>query len=119
MTEQGESVRESGPFNQLVLQSIMAFGQGAGSMSASGPALDAAVGAYADQMKLKTVQESYSVFIIEFARAVGQVAATHAATQRRCVIDVPDVKFALSVVRRNTLAPLQRCPITAFKTRHS
>lgn len=117
MAEQRTPVADSGFYNQMVLQSIMAFGQGAGSMCASGPALEALVGAYGEQLKMPGLEEAYSVVILEFARALGQVAATHAAVGGRCVIDVPDVKSALKVVRRNTLAPLDRCPITAFKQR--
>ncbi|HEX6464813.1 MAG TPA: hypothetical protein VFZ98_10180 [Vicinamibacterales bacterium] len=105
------------PAQTIGLQLAMAFGQGAGTMLATSAALLAAFNPYAEAFKERVDNwAEYELQAVEYARALGQVAAYAAASNKRCVIDAPDVRYALGVVRRNTLAPLEPCALTGRPT---
>jgi hypothetical protein len=95
------------------LQLAMAFGQGAGTMLATPRALMAAFNTYAEAFTDRA--ESWSAFelrAVEYARALGQVAAWTAVDNGRCIIDLADVRAALTVVQRNVHRPLSLCDLT-------
>ena len=95
------------------LQLAMAFGQGAGTMLATSAALLAAFTPYAAAFEHRAERwAEFELRAVEYARALGQVAACSAASNRRCVIDVKDVRYALGVVRSNTQPPLSVCDLT-------
>lgn len=95
------------------LQLAMAFGQGAGTMLATSEALMAAFTPYAAAFEEKAERwVEFELKALEYARALGQVAAYAAASNRRCVIDAEDVRYALSVVQSNTVRPLLVCDLT-------
>jgi hypothetical protein len=95
------------------LQLAMAFGQGAGTMLATSQALLAAFNPYAAAFENRAERwADFELRAIEYARALGQVAACAAANNRRCVIDVEDVQYALAVVQSNSRRPLLVCDLT-------
>ena len=95
------------------LQLAMAFGQGAGTMLATAEALLAAFETYAAAFENRAGNwQAFELRAIEYARALGQAAAWSALSQRRCIIDVADVRAAFGTVKRNTLRPLQLCDLT-------
>jgi hypothetical protein len=100
-------------FEGRILQLAMGFGQGAGVLLATEAALTTARDAYADHMRdIGDNWGTAALQAIEYSRLMGSLSAHHAQANGRCVIDVPDVAYALNVVRLNTLMPLDVCRIT-------
>ena len=94
-------------------QLAMAFGQGAGTMLATSRALQAAFKPYDSAVRNRLGNwADAELRAVAFARALGHVAAVHAAGRGHCVIDVEDVEYGLDAVRRNELRPLGACDLT-------
>jgi hypothetical protein len=101
------------PEREVGWQLAMAFGQGAGgTVMATRGALALAFETYGRKLEGDPDWKNKSVVALEFARILGRMAAFHAASQGRCVIDIPDVESALLAVRMTEMEPLEGCPIT-------
>jgi hypothetical protein len=101
------------------LQLAMAFGQGTGTMLATAGALLKAFNTYGASFDDKAASwEDFELRALEYARALGQVAAYAAVKNGRCVIDVDDVQYALGIVQANTLRPLSVCDLTGGGPKH-
>jgi len=95
------------------LQLAMAFGQGAGTMLATAAALMEAYKAYEPAFEERASRwVEVELRTVEFARALGQVAAISAAQNGRCVIEADDVRTALKAVQSNRSRPLTLCDLT-------
>lgn len=98
------------------LQLAMAFGQGAGAMLATSEALLTAYNAYLPSFERKAGEwPEHELRSLQYARALGFLAAFTAAQNGRAVIDVEDVRTALGNVRHNRLRPLMLCSLTPIK----
>jgi hypothetical protein len=112
-----DTAAEAGPVSQRILQLAMAFGQGAGTMPASRASLATLFGTYSANVRADTGWDGHALLALEFGRALGRAAAAHALRAGRCVIDIPDVEFALKVVRNSQIEPLGECPLTERRPR--
>jgi hypothetical protein len=88
----------------MVAQSVMALGQGAGTMLATPAALRLAQNAYARMLKGDNWHLDAPV-VLEFARAVGRVAAHLAVHSGGTVIDRDDMGKAIELVRGRQMWP--------------
>jgi len=98
------------------LQLAMAFGQGAGTMPATPEALWATYSMYLSAIKEKIGKwPEIELRTLEYARALGRLAAFNASSNGRIVIDVEDVRAAAPLVRKNRLRPIALCSLTPIK----
>jgi hypothetical protein len=92
-------------------QLAIAFGQGAGTMQATRASLSLAFSTYGHLAEDRQ-WDSLAALILEYSRMIGRTAAAHASRAGRCVINTPDVEFALKCARDNDLEPFGPCPLT-------
>ena len=101
-------------YDRITLQLAAGFGQGAGTMLATGEAVEAAIGAYSTSLQARaSTWSDYSLQTIEYARALGRLSAAKALSHGRCVIELADVEYGLDRVQQNTAWPLGVCRITS------
>jgi hypothetical protein len=99
---------------ERVWQLAVAFGQGTGTMLATGESLRVAFNNYYEAVREFGEWDAHATLIFEYARALGRAASDHASRTGQCVIDVADIEYALEVVRGNTRRPLSACPLTFY-----
>lgn len=93
-------------FNQddMLAQVFMAFGQGAGTMLATPAALRAGRAAYGKLFAPDT-WEQHAPLTLEFARAIGRLAAHNALQQGASAIGEDDMKAAIQKIHEKQLWP--------------
>lgn len=97
-------------------QLAMAFGQGSGTILATPAALRLAFEAYrASLTNHLSDWDEYSLLTIEYCRLLGKLSAHYAIADDRYVIDAPDVRHALEVIRKKSTWPLETCKITGLR----
>lgn len=106
MVDANASSHES-RFDPRVLQLAMAFGQGTGTMLATEEAVKTALASLTAYLEKSSVRWNRdSLKFIEYARALGTVAAVAAAGDRAFVIGREHVETALNGIERNLVEPL-------------
>jgi hypothetical protein len=102
---------EDNTLETIAYQLAMAFGQGSGTMLATPGAVKAAFESFRDGVEQRAGNwDTHALLFIEFARALGTLAAAHAVRDNSPVIRQADVLGAVDGIRGgNQVRPLGIC----------